>query len=289
LSGGQSAAAAQRQNWGQYMSDPQRYDGKRVIVTGAASGMGAATAEIVAGLGAEVLAVDLRKPTVEGVRFLETDLSRPASIEATVAEIDGPVDALFNCAGLPNTFPGQQVMTVNFLGLRHLTELVLPLIPPGGAVASISSVAGMNFMAHMGELAELYAITDFDAAKAWCEAHDELVNEGYSLSKEAIVYYTTARSLSALHDGVRINVVSPGPTDTPMMPAFEEAMGKEYMDAVPKPIGRNAKAHEPAWAMVFLNSDAASYISGHNLMVDGGFLAAAMTGQIDLSAMMPTS
>lgn len=140
------------------MTDLLRYDGKRTIVTGAASGMGAETARLVLERGGEVYALDINEPTVPVTKFLRTDLSDPASIDAAsidaaVESIGGPVHALFNCAGLPNTFPGQQVFAVNFLGHRHLTERVLPLMPPGSAVATVSSVGGINFMSHMGELA----------------------------------------------------------------------------------------------------------------------------------------
>ncbi len=270
------------------MTDLLRYDGKRTIVTGAASGMGAETARLVLARGGEVYALDVKEPTVEVTKFLRTDLSDPASIDAAVESIGGPVHALFNCAGLPNTFPGQQVFRVNFLGHRHLTEQVLPLMPAGSAIASVSSVGGMNFLAHMGELAELCTITDFDDAVVWCEARDELINDGYALSKEALIYYTMLRSTDVLKRGVRINCISPGPTDTAMMPAFEQAMGKDYMAAFPKPIGRNGRAEEMAYPLVFLNSDGASYISGHNLMVDGGFLGGVMTGQVDVTALMPS-
>lgn len=266
-----------------------RYDGKRAIVTGAASGMGAATAELVTQLGGEVYALDINEPTVPVAKYLRTDLSDPSAIEAAVESIGGPIHALFNCAGLPMTFPGQKVMAVNFLGHRYLTELVIPLMPRGGAVATISSVAGLNFMSHMGELFELTALTDYAQAKAWCEDHDDLIAEGYSFSKEAIVFYTMWRSMSALEAGIRINCTSPGPTDTAMMPAFEETMSKDYMANFPKPIGRNSTALEQAYPMVFLNSDAASYVAGHNLMADGGFLAGMMTGQIDAATLTPPS
>ncbi len=269
------------------MADLLRYDGKRAIVTGAASGMGAATAKLVTELGGEVFALDVNEPTVPVAKFLATDLSDPAAVRAAVDAVGGPVHALFNCAGLPNTFPPQKVMAVNFLGHRHLTELAVPLMPPGGAIAFISSVGGMGYMMHMAELGELAQVTDFAAATVWCEERETLIADGYSFSKEAIIYYTMARSSALLQQGIRINCISPGPTNTAMMPHFERAMGAEFMRDFPKPIGRNSTAEEQAYPLVFLNSDAASYISGHNLMVDGGFLAAMMTGQIDPSVLMP--
>jgi NAD(P)-dependent dehydrogenase (short-subunit alcohol dehydrogenase family) len=262
------------------VTDLLRYDGKRTIVTGAASGMGAETARLVTALGGEVFALDIKEPTVEVAKFLPVDLGDPAAIDAAVDSIGGPIHALFNCAGLPNTFPGQQVMRVNFLGHRYLTEKVVPLMPAGGAVGFISSVGGMNFMAHMGELAELCGVTDFDAAREWCESHDELVNEGYSLSKEAIVFYTMQRSGSLLAEGKRINCISPGPTDTAMMPAFEAQAGKELIDAFVGPSGRRSNPEEQAWPLLFLNSPRSSYVAGEALHVDAGFLGAMVTGQL---------
>src|SRR3954464_2233370 len=109
------------------MADVLGYAGKPVIVTGAASGMGAATTQILVELGAEVHAIDIKKPELAGLAsFSECDLSQPAQIDETVAKIGSVVNGLFNCAGLPNTFPELDVMLVNFCGLRHITEAVVP-------------------------------------------------------------------------------------------------------------------------------------------------------------------
>ena len=93
------------------MQDVLGYSGKRVIVSGAASGMGAATAELLVELGAEVHAIDIKKPDLSGLAsFTETDLREPDQIEAAVDRIGKVIDALFNCAGLPNTFSNLDVM-----------------------------------------------------------------------------------------------------------------------------------------------------------------------------------
>ena len=109
----------------------------------------------------------------------------------------------------------------------------------------------------------------------------------YGLSKEAINAYTALRSFALAKDGIRINCVNPGPTDTPMMPEFEKAVGKQYMDDFPVPLGRHAVAEEQAWPMVFLNSPRASFLTGHQLDVDGGFKGGLFTGQIDPAVLMP--
>jgi NAD(P)-dependent dehydrogenase (short-subunit alcohol dehydrogenase family) len=270
------------------MPDALLYEGKRVIVTGAASGMGAATAQILVDLGAEVHAIDIKKPDQSGLAsFTECDLRDPAQIDDTVKKIGKIVNALFNCAGLPNTFPDLDVMLVNFCGLRQVTEAVIPNMVEGSAIASIASTAGIGWMQNMSLLFELLGTPDFGAARAWCEAHPNELKNAYGLSKEAINAYTAQRSFALAKQGIRINCVNPGPTDTPMMPEFEKAVGKQYMDNFPVPLGRHAVAQEQAWPMVFLNSPRASFLTGHQLDVDGGFKGGLFTGQIDPTVLMP--
>jgi NAD(P)-dependent dehydrogenase (short-subunit alcohol dehydrogenase family) len=270
------------------VNDVLRYEGKRVIVTGAASGMGAATAEILVELGAEVHAVDIKPPVVPGLAsYTQCDLRDPDQIASTVAKIGRVVNALFNCAGVPNTFSDLDVMLVNFCGLRAFTEAVIPLMLEGAAVASIASTAGIGWLQNMKLLSELLSTADFDGARAWCEAHPKELLNAYGLSKEAINAYTAMRSFDLAALGIRINCVNPGPTDTPMMPEFEKAVGKRYMDEFPVPLGRHAVADEQAWPMVFLNSPRASFVTGLQFDADGGFKSALFTGRIDPTVLMP--
>ena len=270
------------------MRDVLGYAGRRVIVAGAASGMGAATAELLVELGAEVHALDIRAPEVAGLAsYTECDLRDPVQIDAAVVRIGRVVNNLFNCAGLPNTYPPLDVMLVNFCGLRHLTEAVVPLMPEGGAIASIASTAGIGWLQNLETVMALVTTPGHAAARAWCEEDPARIANAYGLSKEAINAYTAYRSYALAQRGLRINCVNPGPTDTPMMPEFERAMGKEYMDNFPVPLGRHAHPAEQAWPLVFLNSPRASFVTGIALDVDGGFIGGLYTGQIDPTVLAP--
>lgn len=269
------------------MRDVLQYEGKRVVVTGAASGMGAACASALTELGAEVHAVDINRGEVDVAGFHVCDLGDASAIEATVAAIGGPVHSLFNCAGLPTTAPGQKVMLVNFVGHRHLTESIVPLMPPGSSIGFISSAAGMGWMMKMGELMGLLTTEGFDAGKAWCEENDALVGDnGYGLSKEAINAYVAYRGFQLAPDGIRVNGIMPGPTDTPMMPSFVESMGEDFFESFPKPVGRNSTPEEQAWPLIMLNSPRSSYVTASTLMTDGGFSGGIFTGGIDPSVLM---
>ena len=272
------------------MSDILGYKGKRVIVSGCFSGMGEATAKLLLELGAEVHGLDFRDSSLPLASFTNVDLRDPASIEAAVAGIGGKVDALFNCAGLPQSFPPLDVMKVNFIGLRHLTEQVLPLMGPGGAIASIASTGGLGWSRRIPTNMEFVTTKGYDAAVAWCEAHlDDVVKEGYSFSKENVIVWTQYMGAHLIKKGIRINCTLPSPTQTPMMATFEAASGKDVVAAAAEPMGRYSTPAEQAGGIVLLNSDLAGIVKGVVFPVDGGFMGGVATGQVDLSVMMRRS
>src|SRR3546814_14562317 len=100
--------------------DAFRYDGKRVLVVGGATGMGAAAAELVRDAGAEVVVMDYAEITLSGVKAIKVNLADVASIDAAIEECGGKVDALFSCAGVADGTPG--IEKINFLGHRHMID-----------------------------------------------------------------------------------------------------------------------------------------------------------------------
>jgi NAD(P)-dependent dehydrogenase (short-subunit alcohol dehydrogenase family) len=245
--------------------------------------MGAAVARSVRELGAvDVVVLDLRAPEADGFTFHQTDLGDPVAIDDAVRAIGGHVDALFSCQGIAGSAPGTRiadVMRVNFLGVRHLTRAVLPLMAPGGAVASISSAGGLGWERKLDPIRELLAAETFADGLAWVEERGaEVIKRpfpnAYAFSKQALIVWTMQQAVSAIEHGVRVNCTSPGSTATVMAAEFPDE-GVEYMS---RPSGRSSTPDEQARPLAFLNSDAASYVNGVNVVVDGGNAAARTLG-----------
>ena len=267
------------------VDDRWRYDGRRVVVTGCASGIGAQLAAQLADLGAHVTGLDLRMPQAGPAEFIEVDFADTASIDAAVAAIDGSVDALFNVAGVSSGIGKPLlVVTVNFLGMRHFTEALLPQMPAGSAIANVSSLAAANYLANTAVTAGLLATTSMAEGIAWCEANPQaLADGGYRLSKEAIILYGMKRALELGERGIRINCTGPGVTETPILDQLRSAYGANYLDAFPTLLGHVCGPEEQASALAFLNSPAASYISGQVIWVDGGSLAGTIAATMEVS------
>src|SRR5438067_4406295 len=142
--------------------DAFRYDGKRVLVVGGATGMGAATAELAKDAGAEVVVMDRADVTLDGVKAIKLDLSDKASIDAAVDECGAPVHALFSCAGVADGTPG--IERINFIGHRHLIDRILAgdMLRRGSAIGMISSAAGMGWENSLAELHAYLGIGDSD-------------------------------------------------------------------------------------------------------------------------------
>lgn len=256
--------------------------GRRVIVTGASSGIGAAVAQQLIDAGAEVTALDRNEPTVAVARYIPVDLADPASIDSAVAQLSGSYDALLNVAGVPGTLPGDVVFAVNFLGMRALTEAVVPLLPRGGAVVIVSSTAGNGWPARIAALTELMETTSFEEGAAWFASHPQEGN-AYNFSKEAATVYTQGQGIALLERGIRINAVLPGPVETPILGDFEGSMGKDLLDGVRSIVGRHATAQDIAGPVIFLASDESRWVNGHALAVDGGLTGGVLAGRLQLT------
>jgi NAD(P)-dependent dehydrogenase (short-subunit alcohol dehydrogenase family) len=254
--------------------DAFRFDGKRAVVVGGATGMGAAAAEVVRDAGAEVVVLDRAPVSLDGVKTGHLDLSDKASIDAAVEEVGGPVHALLSCAGVADGTPG--IERINFVGHRRFIDRLLQrdAMPRGSAIGFISSAAGLGWEANLDELLDFLELTDFDEATAWCQEHGRA---SYTWTKQAVNAYVAREAMPLLQRGIRINAILPGPTNTPLAQANAEqwlGFGADYRAEV----GVDAATPlEQAYPLVFLCSDAAGGITGTTMITDAGFVGSGIS------------
>ncbi|MFC4944273.1 SDR family oxidoreductase [Pseudonocardia sp. GCM10023141] len=249
--------------------------GKRALVVGGASGIGAAAARIVAELGASVVVLDHRPVAADGVESHLLDLREQASIDEALGGIEGAFDVVLCCAGVAGGTPGMD--RVNFTGQRHLIESLLASgrLPRGSAVGMIASLAGLGWERNLDVLGDYLDTPDFATAVAWIEKNAD--QDTYAFSKRAVCAYVARRACALATAGVRINAILPGPTDTPLARANADMwlqFGKDYRDAVG---GAAATPEQQAGPLVFLCTPAAGHVNGVNLVVDGGYVSSAVT------------
>lgn len=258
------------------------FTGRTIVVSGCSSGIGAATATQLLARGARVVGLDLNPPSVAGIEYVEVDLASSASVERAVARLDGAIHGLVNAAGVSSGINDPlKVVSINFAGLRELTEAVVERMPPESYVVNTSSLAAADYAARYDLLRELVATPDREQALQWCREHPDALGNGYALSKEAVIVYTATRCVPLAQRGIRINCTAPGVTDTPILRHSVAALGQQYLDAIPKPLGRIATPDEQASVLVFLVSPGASYLTGQTIWVDGGYTAGVTAGQLD--------
>lgn len=242
---------------------------KTVIITGAASGIGKATAELFAKQGAQVVLSDIQeeagKATTESIIaaggkaiFFKTDVSKPEEMEALVnfaIKAYGKLDVAVNNAGIGGelnliadmSLEGwQKVIGINlnslFYGMKYQIKAMLK--NGSGSIVNISSILGSVGFAG---------------------------SAGYTAAKHGVVGLTQAAALEYSAQGIRVNAVGPGFIETPLLDALDAEMKKQLVSL--HPIGRLGKSEEVAELIYWLSSDKSSFVTGSYYPIDGGYLA----------------
>ncbi len=246
-----------------------RLEGKVCVITGAAGGIGAATARLFAGEGATVVGVDLHDGS-PGELSLAVDVTQEPEVEAMYARVRdqfGRIDVLFNNAGispdddvsvLDTTYEAwQRVQDVNlksvFLCCKHgIPHLLANAGPNRGSVVNTAS-----FVAVMGAATSQIS---------------------YTASKGGVLALSRELGVEFARQGVRVNALCPGPVDTPLLrELFAKDPEKAARRLVHVPMGRFATAEEIAAGVVFLAADESSFVTASTFLVDGGLSAAYVT------------
>jgi len=261
----------------------KRLENKVAVITGSATGIGQATALVFAEQGATVVCadVDLEKAqvTVEKIKkaggnaeAVHVDVSQVDSVKQLADHLEstyGTVDVLFNNAGIDqqggkvHEYPIElfdQIIAVDLRGTFLTSKFVIPLmLKNGGSIINTSSMSGR-------------------AA--------DLNRSGYNAAKGGIANFTRAMAIDYARDGIRVNSLSPGTIETPLIDTLvggkEEEQGKQFRDANAwiTPLGRLGKPREMATVALFLASDDSSYVTGEDITADGGIMAYTWPGEM---------
>ncbi len=264
------------------------FAGKRVVVTGGASGVGAALVSLLHTLGSpEVIVLDVQEPVqlAKTQRWIPTDLTDPSALERVVSEI-GVVDVLFNNAGVAGTARAHTIFSVNTLALRYLTDAIGSQMNPGGSVVNTASTAGLQWSKRTHEIDDLLSISSWDEALGWFDRRaDGIGIDPYSFSKECVVRLTQRRAVPFAARGLRINSVCPSPIDTPLLNDFRTTFSDKVMDFSIAASSGLATPADIADVLAFFGMDASRQVNGVSMLADRGSTAGFATGMIDTSVL----
>ena len=255
---------------------------KVVALTGGATGIGAAAVARLVAADCRVYVLDVARPTASHTAFIQCDLGRPDAIDAACAKLPDRIDALVNVAGIAGPDPAVGVMAVNFLGLRHLTESLVPRIAKDGSVVNVASTAGWDWQKRAEVVKDLLDTPDFATGLDWLDAHmSEWTGNPYKFSKQCAAAYTYRAAGLALPYGVRVNCVNPGAVETQLTPAFRELLGPAMYDWGVAQIGRPGTPADIAEVIEFLAIGECRWLNGVEIVVDGGYIAGIVGGWIN--------
>ncbi|MDG2114543.1 MAG: SDR family oxidoreductase [Actinomycetota bacterium] len=262
-----------------------------VVVTGAASGIGLALCHRLSAAGHALVTIDRDNAPndLDVARHYQCDLSDPQAVNDLIVQLDSDLDlsavaALANVAGVPGTLPHDVVLEVNLLAVRALCRGLAPRLGDGAAIVNVGSISGNGWAQRLDLHRQLLALDDENARDWWTDRSPSIDVDPYSFSKEALIVYSMLLAGELLGTGIRCNVVSPGPVETPLLPTFREQIGDDRIDWVLSHAGRAAKPDEIAQGIEWLAVGESHWVNGHHLVIDGGYTSGLLSGWVDVDS-----
>lgn len=269
------------------MKDYFGYQGKVVVITGAASGMGKAATEMLVDLGAEVYALDWAEVTTPGIKkYVKVNMGDKASIDEAMKQVPGQIDSFMGVAGVSGkNHDFNDTVTINFIGNKYITdEYLSKRVKNGGAISYVSSIGGSRWMKFMSEFQDIVEAKTWDEMVAATKGKGQtgMVHGGYCVAKRALCYYAKTIIAPFGKKNIRVNCVMPClTTDTGLTQEFYDISGGESgaKQTMPGAANFDAGSKDMANALIFLNSAMNAYISGLDFYVDYGFEGMVLIGE----------
>jgi len=254
-------------------------------VTGVASGIGASVAARLTNDGHRVVGLDINQPKIQMAQFIEVDLCDTNAISNAVSQISGNLDGLCNNAGLPpRDGLEEKILQLNFLGVRNLTQLLIPAMNAGASIVNVASRAGHGWQQQVDQIKRLGAINSTTELKQFVETEGIDPTRAYNLSKEAIILWTLAETETLIAKSIRINSVSPGAINTGILADFKRAFGDTVTQNLDR-VGRPGSTEEIATTITFLLNPDSRWINGTDVALDGGIGAFNAADRLGLDVM----
>ncbi len=269
------------------------YNGKNVVITGAASGMAKSATELLLELGANVYAIDINAVNLPVKASFIADLGKKEEIDKVIEELPDDIDALFLCHGIAY-FPGKEleVQKVNFYGQKYMCEKLLKRINEHGSVTFISSVGGFGWQQVYKEATELIDLPTWEDAMNWYQNHQDLIKSAYVFAKQCLLSYVTYKCTSKefIDKKIRLNAINPGDTITGLTDDFNKSTspsgdakeGKEMIDNIflKSWNGYAALPEDMGYPLVVIGSDICSYMSGELIYIDYGLTSSWLSNAL---------
>lgn len=243
---------------------------KTIVVTGCASGIGKDICNVIKLLGGDVLGVDVNKTDDYVDELYLADMSDRRTIKSLIMALPTSINGLVNCAGLPPTAPADKVVLVNLVGLKFFTENLIPKLDDGASIVNVASLAGFGWPQAVDSIRASEDL-EFEDVEQFVREHN-VGNEGgrsYFFTKEAVIVWTMQNRWRWRDRAIRMNSVSPGPVDTPILKDFVETLGERAEEDM-RVMDRPGRPDDISPVVAFLLSDMSTWLRGVNVPADGG-------------------
>jgi len=256
---------------------------RTLVITGGSSGMGAATVQRLLANDCVVYNLDIAEPATSACEYIPCDLSDPVSIGNAIALVPAGLHGVINAAGVaPGGPSAMAVVAINFLGMRHLTERLLPKIIDGGSIVNVASSAGRDWLTRKDLVWALLDTADFAAGVEWLDTHSgDWTPDPYRFSKQCAAAWTYRAVGLGRTRQVRVNCVNPGIVETRLSAQFRQLLGPNRYDWILQQSGRAGTPEDIAAVIEYLAIGDCRWLNGVELTVDGGYYAGIVGGWIN--------